>query len=296
MRGVPKPHKSRKVRLLHHCYLCTRTFYESTSVCRKPVFPVNNPFGSFFRRQQWAHRFEQRMNERKGGSIVENDMHFEVPGKWDSSMYPEIYGIPEPLLFSLAHITRLANEKQISNSGHYENTLGLKEYLERARSLEGYICRWQPPTDPSQSQHLPISEGPKQAQHDLIISHMIKAMHQGLLIYFYRRIYDVNAEIMQSHVENIRNLLSECSQFDIPAVYHATCFVWVAFVAACEALDPATQDWFSTWFDTCIIKGGHHVFRIIKSTAQEVWERDKQGLCAGWPDILSERRQNLFYY
>ncbi|KAJ5114089.1 hypothetical protein N7456_002623 [Penicillium angulare] len=296
MRGIPKPHKSRKVRLLHHCYLCTRTIYESTSVCRKPVFPANNPSGRFFHRQKWANRFEQRMDERKDGPIVENDMHFEIPGKWDSSMYPEIYGIPEPLLFSLAHVTRLANERQISNSNNCEDALGLKEFLERARSLERYISRWQPPTFISQSQHTATLERNIQAPHDFIISHMIIAMHKALLIYFYRRIYDADALMLQGHVEHIREILTECSRFDIPAIYHAGSFVWIAFIAACEALNPATQSWFSSWFDTCTAKGGLQFFQVIKTTAQEVWMKNKQGICAGWPDILLlEIKQNLFY-
>lgn len=295
MRGVPKPHKSRKVRLLHHCYLCSRTIYESTSVCRKPVFPANNPFRRFFHRQQWANRFEQRMNQRKGGPLVENDMHFEIPGKWDSSMYPEIFGIPEPLLICLAHTTRLANERQVSNSGHTSNVLGLKEFLERAHSLERYICRWQPPKFLSQNEPSHSLDTSIQTEHDFIISHMMMAMHKALLIYFYRRIYDADATIMQQHVEHIRELLSECSQFDVSAIYQAGSFVWVAFIAACEALNPATQDWFSAWFDICIAKSGLQFFQIVKNTVQQVWERNKQQICTSWPDILSEAGQNLFY-
>ncbi|RAK75443.1 Zn(II)2Cys6 transcription factor [Aspergillus fijiensis CBS 313.89] len=295
IRGIPKPHKSRKVRLLHHCYLSSRTFYESTSVCRKPVFLAKDPSARFFRRQKWVDRFEQRMQEQKGGKSVENDMHFEIPGNWDSSMYPEIYGIPEPLLFSLAHVTRLANERQISFAAHHETALNLREFMERARSIEKYISSWQPPAFLSTTESIIPHERVLQSPHKVIINRLIIAMHKALLIYFYRRVYDVDATMMQGNVEHIREILAECGRFDICAVYHADSFVWIAFVAACEALDPSTQDWFSSWFDTCIARGNFQFFQVIKATAHEVWKRRKQGHSATWLEVLSEAGTNLCY-
>ncbi|KAJ5594703.1 uncharacterized protein N7459_000911 [Penicillium hispanicum] len=292
-RGVIKPKKSRKVRLLHHCYLCSRVFYESTSVCRKPVFPANNPSARFFRRQQWADRFEQRMNEQKECTVAENDMHFDVPGRWDSSMYPEIYGIPEPLLVSIAHITRLANEKELSSTSRDEHCLDLKEFFRRARSLEKYICAWQPPVYKSEG---PTGQdGLSQQQHDLIINNMIIAMHKALLIFFYRRIYGTDPTILQEYVRQVRKLLVQCDQWDVAAVHLSTSFVWITFIASCEAIDPDSQVWFGDWFDAAARKSNVEVFHIAKRTAQEVWRRRKAGVDTSWPTVLQETRQNLFY-
>jgi arginine metabolism regulation protein II len=235
------------------------------------------------------------MNERKEGPLVENDMHFEVPGRWDSSMYPEIYGIPESLLFSLAHVTRLANEKDISNSNKYDHPLDMKQFFDRASSLEKYICAWRPPVYPPQDEHVTEGNTLGQSPHDLLIIHMITAFHKALLIFFYRRIYDVDASILQENVRHIQYLLSQCDKFDVPAIRVATTFVWVAFIASCEALDLTLQNWFSDWFDTSSQKANLPVFQVVKSVIQEVWRRRNKGEYGSWPVVLRETKQNLFY-
>ena len=124
---------------------------------------------------------------------------------------------------------------------------------------------------------------------------MIKAMHKSLLIFFYRRVYETDPMILQQYVEQVRDLLAQSSQSDIPATFLATSFVWTAFIAGSEALYPDTQTWFAEWFDEAVQTSNIKSFHIAKSTMQEVWRRRKAGIVANWPTVLRERKENIFY-
>ncbi|KAE8377705.1 fungal-specific transcription factor domain-containing protein [Aspergillus bertholletiae] len=308
-RGIPKTRKSRKVRLLHHCYVYLRIFYESTSVSHvrdsnvqldmdaSPDTVTSVTSSRSFRLRQWEGQFDQRMNELKERHLGENDIHLEIPGRWDSTMYPHVFGMPETLLFLLSQVTRLGNERDMSDLDGGSNSLDFRQFSSRARSLERYICTWRPASTPFRGEddgdHLNDSDVVQ--TNTMQCNHMVLALHKALLIFFYRRIYDVDPTILQDRVWQVHDSLSRCDHGDIPT----TPLLWAAFVAACEALDPVLQTWFANWFDRSFKASGLQNFKLALGIAKQVWEKQGQSLSndssTSWPQIMRDNSMSMFY-
>ena len=123
LRGL-KRKKSRKVRLLHHCYAFERIIHESIFICganstqRHHIRTAieSSGLGMYsldslsFRLTGWKD-LNQEMMRVRGQEEGENDLHLERPGLWSSTLYPEIFGIPEQWVFLLSQVIRLGKEK-----------------------------------------------------------------------------------------------------------------------------------------------------------------------------------------
>lgn len=252
-----------------------------------------------FRLREWEGRLDQRMSEFKEPRQGENDLFLDIPGRWDPTMYPLIYGIPESLLFLLSQVTRLGNERDLACSDHCEGVLDFRQFSTRARNLEKCICAWRPPALAILSQDDDLNDQRSVQSNSRLIQHMLAALHKALVIFFYRRIYDVDATMLQDKVWQIRDSLIECDRENDPAARIGTGFLWAAFIAACEALDSTLQDWFTKWFDVSAARSGLRNFKIARDTAQQVWERQRRPLnsniSTSWPQVLRESNLSLFY-
>lgn len=106
LRGL-KRKKSRKARLLHHCYVFERIFHESMYVsdvnssqrnqCRSAVesggeviFGHDDPS---FRIFHWTE-LSQEMLRTDGQDEGENDLLLEQPGLWPGDLYPKSMAVP----------------------------------------------------------------------------------------------------------------------------------------------------------------------------------------------------------
>ena len=160
----------------------------------------------------------------------ENDLHLQMPGDWSATMYPEIFGVSEQWIMLVSLIVQLAKEKEGNNLQNEGIGLSLKGFLERAKAIEALINRLQRPnTDPQ-------------------LSNLLDAMQNALSIYFYRRIHNIDASVLQTKVESVRRCLSRIESTQSMTVYGAARFIWPAFIAACEAEHPEAQLAFSGWF------------------------------------------------
>ncbi|GKZ20879.1 hypothetical protein AbraIFM66951_009198 [Aspergillus brasiliensis] len=304
-RGMPKTRKSRKVRLLHHCYVYLRIFHESTSVLPVSHVEIESDHASpdtvrsiassrSFRLRQWEGRLDQRMSELKEQHQGENDLHLEIPGRWESTMYPQVFGLPESLLFLLSQVTRLGNERDLSDMGSYTGALDFKQFSARARSLERCISTWRPPSMSDADPDNIVAQ-----TNATVIRLTLSALHKALLIFFYRRIYDVDPMILQDKAWQVRDALAQVERDDMPSTRVAAPFIWAAFIAACEALDPTLQDWFAGWFETSARRSGLGTFKLALKIARQVWERQRQPLnssaSTSWPQVMRESNLSLFY-
>ncbi|RDK45873.1 hypothetical protein M752DRAFT_324663 [Aspergillus phoenicis ATCC 13157] len=285
--------------------LCMNTVSESTSVLPVSHVEIESDHASpdtvrsiattrSFRLRQWEGRLDQRMSELKEQHQGENDLHLEIPGRWDSTMYPQVFGLPESLLFLLSQVTRLGNERDLSDLGSYTGALDFRQFSARARSLERCISTWRPPSLPDADPQSIIAQ-----TNATVVRLMLSALHKALLIFFYRRIYDVDPMILQDKAWQVRDALAQVERDDMPATRIAAPFIWAAFIAACEALDPSLQDWFAGWFETSARKSGLGTFKLALKIARQVWERQRQPLnssaSTSWPQIMRESNLSLFY-
>ena len=289
LRGL-KRKKSRKVRLLHHCYVFERIIHESVFICgaysgqrhRVRTAIESSGLGRYsldslsFRLSGWKDLHQEMMRVR-GQEEGENDLHLERPGFWSNTLYPEIFGIPEPWVFLLSQIIRLGKEKDAAEGDDATNCLSLKDFLGRAKTLEEYINNLQRPS-------LELTHS--QLDQD-IVKNMLDAMQNALAIYFYRRIHDVDASMLQQKVAAVLECLLRCEHTDSTVVHGSAGFIWPAFIAACEAENPSVQASFTDWFENSASRSGLCCFTQTLADIQKIWQ---EKCCAGksvtWLDLM----------
>jgi arginine metabolism regulation protein II len=289
LRGL-KRKKSRKVRLLHHCYVFERIIHESVFICgansgqrhRVRTAVESSGLGMYsldslsFRLSGWKNLHQEMMRVR-GQEEGENDLHLERPGFWSNTLYPEIFGIPEPWVFLLSQVIRLGKEKDVAEGEDATNCLNLKDFIRRAKTLEEYINNLQRPS-------LELTHSQLDQE---IIRNMLDAMQNALAIYFYRRIHDVDASMLQQKVVAVLECLLRCQHADSTVVHGSAGFIWPAFIAACEAETPSVQLSFADWFENSACRSGLSCFTQTLADIQKIWQ---EKCCAGksvtWLDLM----------
>jgi arginine metabolism regulation protein II len=285
LRGLMRRGKSRKVRMLHHCYVYLRVFHESLSLPsmqsnqRLTILDTLERTGSIpagqdnlsFHVRSWSNLSEQ-FQVSKDQDFGENDLHLSVPGLWPPTLYPEIFGVSEIWLMLLSQVIRLSNEKDLPARSLGSTQLSIKEYTKYAKSLEMLILQWENSAAKTIDQI--ESKGDQAMDVDWLI---LEAMHAGLrhslAIYFYRRIYDVEPEVLQPHVEKVKESLSVCNQFYETSRRPVHGLLWSAFIAGCEAIDVELQNWFLQWIDANLTRNPISLDARMRKVMLQVWEQ-----------------------
>ncbi|KAH7068772.1 fungal-specific transcription factor domain-containing protein [Paraphoma chrysanthemicola] len=260
--------KSRKIRMLHHCYVFERMFHESTylegtnSTHRRHTRNAIESSGAVayskdglsFRMADWSD-LDQQMEKIKDREEGENDLHLEMPGSGQ----------------------RLYIPKSLEFQKHILGDTGLRDFLDRAKTVERYIKRLKrPDTSANDQMHQPSSASTP------ALDDMFDAMQNTLVIYFYRRIYDLDSSLLQAHVAKVSRCLVRDEQVGHGVVYGSSRLIWPAFVAACEAEDPDEQSIFSNWFSGCFNRSGLRYFENARKSAECIWTKK---LISGEPCI-----------
>ncbi|KAI1206945.1 arginine metabolism regulation protein II [Annulohypoxylon truncatum] len=297
LRGLSRQ-KSRKVRLLHHCYAFQRVFYESLCICnnnphRHEVQKAIESSGSIiyskdslsFQVSRWRD-LAQEMLVPKDQEEGENDLHLERPGAWPATLYPEIYGVPEPLIYLLSCIIRLGKEKDSAGQGVAQTGSDLAEFLSRAKNLENCIKQHR---DQSGLATLEISRVEVAKVDNL--ANIISAVQNALAIYFYRRIYDVDSALLQPMVANVLQSLTRHQSEGSGIAGGSLSLVWPAFIAACETEDATMQSAFSDWFETCMRNSGLDTFAVTMKTIREAWRAKpcSRSSSVSWIDMAKRK-------
>ena len=303
IRGLLKPHKSVKVRSLHHVYTYLRIMAESTCGCALLDICPDRPSSSLltigdsspislrsFRVARDSLDAEINMALEKSNKIGHNDIHLEVMGHWKDTLFPDIYGIPESLMTLLSQVIRLANEQELLHRGPTVDMRVAGELKRRASTLEQYILSWEPPPSSSPSSltvnHSAIEDGQAAAAAAPPLYFMMRAMHQALILFYYRRVPNISALILQ---DTVRKCLDFLVRSDAS---HDTTILWPGFVAACEALDPDLQHGLLDW----LVATGHRTslgsFSAAAGTAQCVWKgREKtKDYTLSWFDVMRHEK------
>lgn len=307
--GLTKPSKSRRIRLLHHCYSFPRIFYESTFVTgpgssqRELSLDASGGLSTLipeqdspmFKLGRWS-QLNENMLEIKSRESGENDLHLERPGLWAATLYPDVFGIPESLMVLLSQAIRLGNERVAMEQTDNSAQLSFKEFSSRARSLENCIMQWRNVTLKDKLSWDPrLGIETASADRQAIIRNMLEALCEALSIYFYRRVYNIHPSPLQEKVRAVKDSLLRCDQSG-DTLHHTAGFAWSAFIAGCEASDPALQESFSMWFKARIQNVGWPCFSTMLMVAQKVWRTNQA--CQdwiSWPEILQLENIRLFY-
>jgi hypothetical protein len=299
LRGLSRK-KSRKVRLLHHCYVFERLFHESTflrdtdspqrqhvrKVIESSGLAVHSRDSLSFRLPNFSN-LEEEMSVLKSQETGENDLHLELPGEFPPTLYPEIFGVPEPWMLLLSLTIRLGKEKDSAETEGQSNALSLSSFMARAKAIERRIHLLQRLTSGTTDAFSSL-----QSEKDLqVLDNMLEAVRQALVIYFYRRIYDLDASMLQQHVAGVRDCLLRCEYADPSVVHGSAGLIWPAFMAACEAEDSEVQTSFSYWFKSAAQRSGLSCFTDTLGLVEQIWheKRTSNGLGFTWLDIMKKK-------
>ncbi|KAH8425171.1 Zn(II)2Cys6 transcription factor [Aspergillus melleus] len=297
IRGLPKPHKSVKVRSLHHVYTYIRIMAESTCGCALLNICPDRPSSSLLsiesspvslRSFRMAHNIldgEIDIALEKGNKIGHNDIHLEIMGQWNETLFEDIYGIPESLLALLSQVIRLANEQELLHRGPTVDVRVTDELKRRASALEQYILSWEPPSTPLSARE----EASREGQTTYF---QARAMHQALILFYYRRVPNISAWILQDTVRKCLDFLVRSDNAHLGSAISDKTIIWPGFMAACEALKPDLQSKSLDWLVTAGNRTSLGPFSAAAGTAQCVWKAraEAKDYTLSWFDVMKHER------
>ncbi|KAF7585779.1 hypothetical protein BBP40_010132, partial [Aspergillus hancockii] len=286
--GFKKTVLSPKRRTLHHCYAYMRIMAETTSVSATSVWLNEMILGSErclegigFRVLTWISFSDDAIAKEKDTRMAQRDLHLAIPGHWGSTLFPTLYGVSETFLMLLSQVIRLANERDLTTSQQSVPScvLTLQEFLLRAKTLEREIRRLLVSCHGDNESSIRGKDA------------TVRAMYTALLVFLYRRVHDVDARLVQQEVQSIQGYLWQIQQESISMENQTIALLWPAFIAACEALYPESQAYFSLWFDTMFKATGLVSIALAKNITEAVWARRRNlgplgASSFSWPDVL----------
>ena len=299
VKGLSQPTLSAKKRALHHCYAYMRIMAETTWIAGNlnmniagtsggpPDNTVSTYGGNFRIYPNQAFSMASMLME-KDPEMAQRDLHLAIPGRWSSTLFPTVYGVDEIFLMLLSQVIRLANERDLSlmSAETGEVRLSLKEFWNRAKALEKAIDHLLSP-----STTIPIRD-----YSDGYLTGMTataQAMYTALLIFFHRRIYDIDPTMLQGKVNEIRGCLTRVQNEEgYQDDSNSAALIWPAFIAACEAVTPELQMFYASWFDCCARTTALVHASVAKTIFETIWNRRRDSTIDGesysWPGLLRD--------
>ncbi|KAI1391590.1 fungal-specific transcription factor domain-containing protein [Hypoxylon trugodes] len=295
LRGLDSK-KTFKVRLLHHMYTYLRIMAESTAAGTEfkehldEQFELTTPSAVTLRQ---FHVAEESLTlgldpeQEKVTDLGYNDIHLEVQGTWKETLFPTIYGIPESLITLLSQVISAANGKARLESIAQKDADVSAALASHIKTLENSVWSWTlpaaqlGPARPQTDERQDLLENPN-------TRFMVLAMHQAVIIYFYRRIYNMSAMMLQHLVKQTLDYLQPCVDAGIEDEDFAASIAWPAFIAGCEATSPELQA--RAQESISIIESRAAVFTPEPASVviAKVWEQrwDTGDWTLSWPAVV----------
>jgi arginine metabolism regulation protein II len=276
-RGPNSTHNTFQYRALIHVYAYYRIIMESicfaTGRCTR-----GTSNGSLERFSVTEDTLEVGLDPavQKTSEVGYNDIHLDFHGKWQETLYTKIYGVPETLLTMLSQTVKLANGKQRLESvavGSKHVSDALRRHTKR---LERNIWTLRLRDDIPNGDQSPTSP-------------LVLAVHQAIIVYFYRQVRRVDAMILQGSVRKALDHLEPCIA-ELEHGHDLTFLVaWAAFVVACEAATDGLQKRSLDCLTQIEACAGFFVVRRMSDVAKRVWEHRERtdDWTVSWLDVAS---------
>jgi len=218
---------------------------------------------------------DAELDEQKDRETGLLDIHLEDPRDDPATLYLQIYGVSERWLTLLSQTTRLANVVDTIRFSGKAKSIHLMNSLERRKErLENMICAFASTTPAAQTsaQSNYLNEEGTTSQLEPIES-MTRALNAALVIFFYRRIRNVNPWILQAYVDDVIQALQDFDAALSARKIEGPGTPWPAFIAGCEALTEARRAKFRQWIERGYGACGYAIFKTALETMIEVWKK-----------------------
>ncbi|KAM3556248.1 hypothetical protein MY1884_005162 [Beauveria asiatica] len=301
-RGLPASPKSLQLRTLHHVYTHLRVLTESTCGCiLRNICPQKPGSRSSLVTEESRHQLRSfrvadqstesdlRMSVEKDAAAAHDDIHLEVMGDWQESLFPQLYGLPESLLGLLSQTIRLANEQELLQRDANVDVSMIANLCRRTKVLEHNILSWKMPCENSLSHNFqnPAESQPATNLGGQSIPRLTTTFRHAVTLFYYRRVQNINGLMLQDVVQKV---LESMSLEDGP--HEAAQMLWPAFLASCEAIEPPLREGLGGWLRQMGNKSRIPTFKIVAELAEKVWilREEKQDYTLGWFDVTSLER------
>ncbi|KAK9849592.1 fungal-specific transcription factor domain-containing protein [Penicillium brevicompactum] len=302
-RGLPKAHKSLKVRTLHHIYAFTRIMAESTCGCAlmeicptRPSIRLASNEAALGLPRSFRVAEESTISDldatlEKSSHVGIGDIHLEILGVWKESLFPEIYGLPESLIGLLSQTVRLANEQELL---HRDTTVDVDLVLnlnKRTKTLEHQVLSWKPDSKPPRSRLDPIMRNSPHLE-TIEERYLSLAVHHALILFYYRRMHNMNALILQDTVRKVLGFIRQAEESCGPSDNVRVMLLWPAFIAGCEALESELQTGLMDWISSTGSRFSIPAFTAAANVVERVWKARKDGMdyTISWFNVMENDR------
>lgn len=298
LRGIPSPRKSYKTRLLHHVYTYLRIMAESILVSSggadneqtlraQPMDSSSSSLRRFRVSEESLDAYLDPLRE-KGTDQGYNDIHLEILGKWNQTLYPEIYGVPETLMTLLSQSICLANDRKRLDRVALGDLNIANALMRHTKKLERNIWMWKPQED-AQSLEAGLEVGLDCIGQSTLTRSMVSAVHQAVLIYFYRRMHNVDAMMLQDLVRKTFDSLLPCLAGSTYDQDFASSITWPVFIASSEAATPELQNRALECLAFIDTRGAFFIPQKASDVVRQVWKKREEtdDWTISWLDVLS---------
>ncbi|EXJ94534.1 hypothetical protein A1O1_02930 [Capronia coronata CBS 617.96] len=275
--------KSSKVAALHQIYSYLYIIYTSTHVSRALPGPDQAQYGI---PQALAGGEPGGFTSRILGPSLSPALHSSLDSlaqhKDDYHMFVRIYGVPRSLLTLISKVSNLAKELEEDGQTPGSSSSSNCGFQHRCEALEEQICNWQPSDEETCAVESSSAYDPQ------IGSHLVQAMHDALVVTFFRRVRSVNRMVLQHYVESAADHLNDQEEIKMRTGINAPALLWPWFMVASEAIREPIRQKLRMWASLARRYGGRNL-EIAEQVVDEVWRRYDQKLpYASWVDVVRE--------
>jgi arginine metabolism regulation protein II len=224
------------------------------------------------------------------------DIHLDATGVWLPTLFPDMFGIPELLMTLLSQTISLANARTKLDKAAIRDPVVGRAVTAHIKKLEECIWSLEPEcaadlTSHSATRLVPVTAADTE-QHEQRYSPdklLTFAVHQALLIYFYRRIHNVSAHILQIYVRKLLEHIEPCMHTAKHDQDYGASIGWACFIAASEATTTELQERGLAYIEVLEARGNFVGLRRPRKIVQRVWEeRTKaRNTTFNWVDAVS---------
>lgn len=309
--GVDRAYKSKRVRLLHCTFLYLWTLQASVRVfggkgrseMHTPLLADSRLGSAAFPRPMqdasiWANLLQPNAHSNAEEIGHADEDYCDAGPEWTSSIFEQVYSIPEKLFQLIGRVTSLARTiEQLDGRSEVSKHHRCGPVAKQIADLETDICDWKNDIPRPESPSAPPHNSTTYHQHrysqpsSSVLYRFREAVHAALVIYFYRCVRNVDTVTVQPLVEKTIEHLQAYAEAKRESGDNSSSICWPGFIAGCEALDPELRQRMSNWFSQETAQTGIRMFEMAGQAAKYVWDTRDQSRDRNlpWSRIL---RQN----